>query len=42
MEEIPQLSRYFVRILKRDFRRTCLEKSLMAGRLPAVFLLPLI
>ncbi len=36
MEEILQLSRYFVRILKRDFRRTCLEKSLMAGRLTII------
>ena len=36
MEEILQLSRYFIRILKRDFRRTCLEKSLMAGRLTII------
>lgn len=36
MEDILQLSRYFVRILKRDYRRSCLEKSLLSGRLSII------
>jgi predicted AAA+ superfamily ATPase len=36
MEEILQLSRYFVRMLKRDYRRSCLEKSMLSGRLSII------